>query len=94
MEISSGKPYYDKAIGDGRFVRTFQADVYSDELIWHRDKKDRIIKVLAGDNWKLQFDNEIPFDIKIDDEIQIPKMVYHRLIKGTSVLKLMIEEIG
>lgn len=88
------KPYKDKAIGDNRFVRTFEADVYFDELVWHRDKRDRVIKVLAGDDWKLQFDNEIPFEIKIDDVIEIPKMVYHRLIKGSTVLKLMIEEKG
>ena len=86
------KPYKDKAIGDNRFVRTFESDVYTDELVWHRDERNRTIKVLAGDDWKLQFDNEIPFEIKIDDVIEIPKMVYHRLIKGSTVLKLMIEE--
>lgn len=94
MDHFSGKPYHDKVIDKNRFVRTFGPDIYNDELIWHRDKKDRKIKVLAGNYWKLQFDNQVPFELKINDEIEIPKMVYHRLIKGTNVLKLMIEEIG
>ena len=86
------KPYKDKAIGDNRFVRTFKSDVYADELVWHRDKEDREIKVLSGNGWKLQFDNEIPFAINEGDIILIPKMIYHRLLKGETNLKLMIQE--
>ncbi len=38
-------PYNDKYI-DGKTIRSFSRFVENTELIWHRDKKDREVKVL------------------------------------------------
>ena len=72
-------------------VRTFEDSVDEDELVWHRDERDRKIKVLSDTGWQIQFDDELP--ISINRVTEIPKMVYHRLIKGDGALVIEIEEI-
>ena len=69
-------------------VRTFSEDVQEFELVWHRDKEDRVVKPLHTTDWKFQLDNDIPR--VIEKEIFIPKETYHRLIKGTGNLKVNI----
>ena len=70
--------------------RIFPVDVLEEDLVWHRDKEDRTITVLEGTGWKFQYDNDLPFELKLNDEVTILKMVYHRLIKGTTPLKVEI----
>ena len=84
-------PYIDKYI-DNEIVRYFSESVDDEELIWHRDKKTRDIEVVSGDGWQLQMDNELPEDLKKGKIYRIPKMEYHRVIKGTSQLVLKIKE--
>jgi len=87
------KPYVDQLnLFNSRFVRTFD-QVNSDELIWHRDKRDRIVKVKDGEGWKIQFDNELPKELKVGSYFKIEKEVYHRLLKGKDQLILEIEEL-
>ena len=87
------KPYEDQLnLFDNKFVRTF-TDVNNNELIWHRDKKDRIVKVKNGEGWKIQFDNELPQDLTKGSLYKIEKEVYHRLLKGKDQLILEIEEL-
>lgn len=75
------------------FIRTFDENLIDHELIWHRDKKNREITVLNGMNWKFQYDNSLPFILKIGDRIHVPAETYHRLIKGTTALSLKIIEL-
>ena len=84
-------PYLDKYV-DNKIVRYFSEEVDDKELIWHRDKKTRDVEVISGDNWQLQMDNELPEDLKKGKIYRIPKMEYHRVIKGTSQLVLKIKE--
>lgn len=86
------KPYIDKFQDDGSKVRTFSENLDSDELIWHRDKKDREITVLSGLGWKLQLENQLPKELEIGRLYHIPKEEYHRVIKGTKDLKIKIWE--
>lgn len=81
------KPYID----DGN-TRTFSADVDSDELIWHRDKRDREIAIVSGTGWKLQMDDRLPVELFVGKVYDIPKMEYHRVIKGTGDLVIKIWE--
>ena len=71
-------------------VRTFSQDINEDELVWHRDERDREVTVLQETDWKFQFDNELPQLLK--DVIFIPKNTYHRVIKGTGELNIQILE--
>ena len=77
------KPYIEQ--GE---VRTFTQDIGEEELVWHRDREDRVIDAHHTTDWMFQFDNELPR--KITRLLFIPKGVYHRLIKGTGDLKVKI----
>jgi quercetin dioxygenase-like cupin family protein len=74
------------------FLRIFDEKVKEEELVWHRDKRERFIHVLKGKGWKLQFDNELPTELEKGKYYVIPEMDYHRIIKGQGELILEIEE--
>jgi hypothetical protein len=94
VEAMDNKPYKDERLTNSSWIRTFDPSVVSsDEYVWHRDEKDRVVTVLEGDGWQFQFDDEIPIRINRNDEIKIPKQVYHRIIVGSTPLKLKIEEV-
>jgi hypothetical protein len=88
--MSQQKNPYSQRRENNLIVRTFTQDIDENELVWHRDKKDREIKVLEETDWMFQFDNELPQIIK--DIIFIPKNTYHRVIKGTNNLNITILE--
>ncbi len=81
-------PFKQKKISENKVIRTFSADVISEELKWHRDAETRIITPLGKTDWKIQLDNALP--IEISDSFEIPAGVYHRLIKGSGNLHLEI----
>ena len=89
--VFTGNVYHDKK-EDNRIVRTFEEGVETDDLIWHRDKKNRVITVLEGEGWQLQMENELPFSLKPNKSYYIQREVYHRVIKGDGNLKLSIKE--
>lgn len=82
----TGRPYTEE--GE---IRIFPADTQKKDLVWHRDREDRIIEPLHDTDWKFQFDNEVPIEL---DRLFIQKDTYHRLIKGTGSLKLKVIKIG
>jgi|TARA_R110000823_G_C15741982_1_gene480950 hypothetical protein len=88
------KPFedFEKSIYDRVFTRVIKEDVKQEQLIWHKDKKDRIVKVVYGTGWKLQNDNELPTELEIGQNYHINKEQFHRLHKGSSELKLEIKE--
>lgn len=87
-------PYFDENLNNKEFIRSFSKDVLSEELVWHRDKKNRIVTVLEGEGWEIQFDEELPRAIVVGEKITIPAYAFHRIKRGTSDLKLHIEEVG
>jgi len=84
------KPYSENMVSEGVKFRTFDVDVDTDELKWHRDRQDRLVEVIEGENWGLQFDNELPISLVSGQSYIIPEGVYHRVIKGDSELKVKI----
>ena len=85
------KPYTEIKVRNGR-VRVFRENVREEDLIWHRDLKDRSLHVLEGNGWKLQKDNEEPMDLLEGHSYSIDKMEYHRVIKGEGDLVVRIYE--
>ena len=71
-------------------IRTFSKDVDEMDLIWHRDDEDREITILEGNGWQFQRDNELPLELKEGDHIFIPRHQVHRVIKGETDLKILI----
>jgi hypothetical protein len=88
---SSGKPYTENSLDETARIRTF-ADVDEAELIWHRDRENRKVTVLEGKEWFLQIDDCLPVPLNVNEVHEIPKMVFHRLIKGKDSLRIRIEE--
>ena len=85
------KPYKETK-KDNVIRRTFSKDVPISELVWHRDKEDRIVKVLSETDWMIQFDNELPVKMNVNEEYYIPKESFHRVIKGNGELMVEITE--
>jgi hypothetical protein len=85
-----GFPFKQVKIKENIVRRTFMMDVDTSELVWHMDREDRVVKVLEGQAWYLQLDNELPKKLIEGKEYFIPKMSYHRIFKGTSNLVLEI----
>ena len=75
---------------DSSNIRVFSKDVDPMDLIWHTDLEDRLVEVVDGVGWKLQFDNELPFELKQGDRIFIKEGTIHRVLKGTTDLKIRI----
>ena len=74
-------------------LRVFDQEVEEEDLVWHRDIKKRKIEVLESGNWKLQLDNNRPILLEKGMTYTIPKMVYHRVIKGQYDLVLRIQDV-
>ena len=92
--INYYKPFedFEKSIYSNVFTRVFKEDIEDKQLIWHKDRKDRVVKVIYGTGWKLQYDNELPTELEIGQNYYIKKEQFHRLHKGNSELKLEIKE--
>ena len=86
------EPYKQENLNNGVFLRTFSKDVLSEELVWHRDANDRIVEVLEGENWEIQFENQLPQSLKVGEEYVIPAYTYHRIKRGTTDLLVKIQE--
>lgn len=82
------RPYSEKK-KDGYILREFSRNISTFELVWHRDKKDRIVESIHETDWQFQLDNQLPQRLT-KDKLFIPKETYHRLIKGTGDLVVKI----
>ena len=88
------KPYEDLEVTEKSKIRVFESNVDSGELHWHRDREDRVVELIEGDNWYIQLDNELPKKLVKENKVFIPKGVYHRVIKGEGDLKVKIEFVN
>jgi hypothetical protein len=84
--------YTQEQITDNKFRRVLSCDVDSDELVWHRDAHNRIVEVIQGGNWKFQSEDELPISLTDGMQIYIPKETFHRAIKGSEDLIILITE--
>ena len=63
---STGRPYKDTIKNSDFFMRTFDEWIESSELIWHKDRRHRLVKVFEGEGWQIQFENNLPFLLEKD----------------------------
>ena len=85
-------PFEEQQVSINKFIREFSEDVDDIELIWHRDREDRVVSVIEGNGWKFQFDEELPFEMVDGIEITILKGNLHRVIKGKGPLKIEVHK--
>jgi hypothetical protein len=72
-------------------IRIFKFDAVSQELKWHQDDDDRYVELIEETDWEFQFDDDLP--IKFPKRLIIPRMMWHRVIKGKGDLKIAISRI-
>jgi hypothetical protein len=84
------KPF-DEYIEEGYHIRTFFEGTDDMELVWHRDREDRIVEGVGDTDWMIQMDNELPKPLT--ESIYIPKETYHRVIKGSGNLKVKVKKL-
>jgi len=80
--------YTEESLGNNTYIRTFLPSVPDEELKWHWDEEDRTVTPIEENDWEFQMDNELP--IAFDREVFIPAGEFHRIIKGTTLLKVKI----
>ena len=85
-------PFEEEKIKDNIFIRTFSMDVDEMDLIWHTDKENRFIKVLEGNGWQFQYDEELPFEMTDGLGFPVMKGQIHRVIKGLGPLKIELHK--
>ena len=88
------KPYTHFNVTETSFIRTFYESAKDEDLIWHRDKSERLIYVIhVDDGWSFQRDNQLPQEMVSNKTVvRIKAGEYHRIIKGVGVCVLYIEE--
>lgn len=83
----------DFLLNDNLIIRIFDESIPDLKYDWHRDKKDRCVKVLSkSEKWLFQYDNSLPFSLNQGKEFFIKKEVFHKLHKGKGTLVLLIRE--
>ena len=84
-------PFKEEKVSDNVFMRVFYPELETEDLKWHIDLEDRVIRVVENTDWKFQFDNQLP--IPFSGEIFVPAGVWHRLIKGNGQLKIKVTKL-
>lgn len=83
------RPFDEEWMNQEIVIRRFLPTVDDSELKWHWDEQNRIIEPLEPNDWLFQFDNGLPFPIQ--EKINIPAGVIHRVIKGSTELVIKIK---
>jgi len=85
-------PFDQSRVSEDSFIRKFSSSVEADELYWHKDKCDRIVRVIAGEGWMYQEENSLPVELFPGFIFSIKKGTWHRVIRGSSDLSVLIKE--
>ena len=83
-------PFTEKKISKNKYIRRFSSEVNESEMVWHRDREDRLVKIVESKGWKIQFDNKVPVEMKEGDCFFIEAYSWHRVIKGGGALVVEI----
>jgi mannose-6-phosphate isomerase-like protein (cupin superfamily) len=86
------KVYRDLQLTSGAKYRRILNEGAADECTWHRDERDRVVTIVEGRGWKVQFDNQLPVAVKPGDTIRILAQEWHRVIPGQGDLLMIIKE--
>tara|TARA_Y100000593_G_scaffold72298_1_gene132795 strand:- start:313 stop:600 length:288 start_codon:yes stop_codon:yes gene_type:complete len=91
-EDSGRFPFTEKQL-ENKLIRIFDPDILDNELVWHRDREAREVVVIESGGWGYQLDNQLPLPLNNGQVLSIPKMMYHRVIKGKGKLVVEIKKL-
>lgn len=83
---------YEQYIENDKLIRIFNPEIDTEELKWHRDLKDRLVRIVKSGGWEYQEENKLPTLLEDGMKIFIPKDSWHRVIAGHDTLIVEIEE--
>lgn len=83
-------PFTETIVSENEIIREFLPNQPEHLFKWHFDEEDRIIEALNENDWKFQYDNKLPIELK--GYIEVQAGVYHRIIQGKTPLKVMIKK--
>jgi len=86
------RPYKETRKTQNSFIREFSQNTRQEDLLWHKDRKDRIIRIIKSDGWKLQLAEGLPFPLLEGKNYFIPSHSWHRVVRGNGHLKILIQE--
>ena len=86
------KPYTEKFLNESTRIRLFLSAISEDDLIWHRDRQDRVVEVIHSNGWMFQRDDSVPALLSSGDILEISANEWHRVIKGEGDLVIKITE--
>jgi hypothetical protein len=86
-------PFKEEKLSEQLIVREFRPDVPTEELVWHRDREDRLVEVIEPGGWWFQIDDELPQPLQKGSKHFIKACTWHRVIRtaqttGTLVVKI------
>ena len=90
--VVMSRPYRELTLRGGRILREFSHDTRSEELEWHMDRRDRRVTVIEDGGWKLQLESGLPFPLVRGETYEVPRESWHRVLRGHSDLKIIIDE--
>ena len=83
-------PFIETPLGNNQYLREFEPNKDRDDIEeWHRDREDRIVRIIENQDWLFQFDNQLPRVLVPGETLHITNKTYHRIIKGKH--KLVVE---
>lgn len=85
-------PFNQVIINTNEYIRTFKRDVIDSELVWHRDRNDRKVEVIFGEDWLFQLEGCLPIEMRVGDVYEIPACTFHRIKRGSTDLIVRINE--
>ena len=88
-------PFTQTQLDENRVMRYFSKDLADSELIWHRDRESRVVRMVEGKGWYLQLDGKLPKPIRLGESYRIPAGNWHRLIRrpDSSNLTVIVEKM-
>jgi len=87
-------PFTQTQLDENKVMRYFSKDLTDGELTWHRDRKNRVVRMVEGKGWYLQLDGKLPKPMHLGEAYQIPAGSWHRLIRrpDSSNLTVIVEK--
>lgn len=85
-------PFDQIKVSEDSFIRKFSSDIEDDELYWHKDKRDRIVRVISGKDWMYQEEDKLPVELYPGLIFAVRKETWHRVIRGSGELEVFIKE--
>jgi hypothetical protein len=89
---STPRPYRESRSASGSLLREFSGDAHPADLIWHKDREERVVRVIHSQGWQLQLSEGLPFPLVEGNSYRIPARSWHRVIRGDGSLKIEIQE--